>query len=300
MQIAARRNSRPYGLKLTLAGGIYIGLTLLLGFAAVNTGNNLLYLMISALLGFMAVSGLLGQQNLQQLAVKLYPVDDLFANCPAGVEIELENRRRWLPAFLISVELENGVTLIPLLAAGGRQRQRLTLVFNQRGYADVPNIWIRSCFPINFFVRSRCLPLHQKLLVFPQPVPARLALAAGTDTPFNRHEIAQPGIDGELRSVDSYREGDPLRSIHWKLSARHDEYKVKRQNRLGAPSLLLNLDDFSGTLDTQLSQCTFLINQLISQQRAVGLCLDKQVLSPAQGNRQRLRLLTELALYGRR
>ena len=39
-------------------------LTLLLGFAAVNTGNNLLYLLVSALLGFMAVSGILGRLNL--------------------------------------------------------------------------------------------------------------------------------------------------------------------------------------------------------------------------------------------
>jgi len=41
----------------------------LIGFAAVNTGNNLLYLLVSALLGFMAVSGVLGKWNLAGVEV---------------------------------------------------------------------------------------------------------------------------------------------------------------------------------------------------------------------------------------
>jgi hypothetical protein len=45
-------------LRLSKAGASYIALTLLTGFAAVNTGNNLLFLVVSALLAFMAVSGI--------------------------------------------------------------------------------------------------------------------------------------------------------------------------------------------------------------------------------------------------
>ncbi len=53
-------------------------MTLLLGFAAVNTGNNLLYLLVSALLGFMAVSGILGRWNLARLSLRCLPPDELF------------------------------------------------------------------------------------------------------------------------------------------------------------------------------------------------------------------------------
>jgi len=273
-------------------------LTLLLGFAAVNTGNNLLYLMVSALLGFMAISGLLGQQNLQRLEVRVIPVDDLFARLPGRVEIELHNRRRWLPAFLISVEIGDGKTLLPLLGTGQRQRQGLSLTLPGRGYQSLPPVWIRSCFPINFFVRSRLLPLHQQLLVFPQPLTATLPLAACESEAARQLVLAQPGIDGELRSIDSYGATDPLKAIHWKLSARHDELRVKRQSRLGAPSLLLNLDDFKGPLEERLGQCAFLVNRLIAQQHAVGLQADR-LLPPAGGRQQQLKLLTELALYGR-
>ncbi|PLX76004.1 MAG: hypothetical protein C0615_07340, partial [Desulfuromonas sp.] len=66
-------------MKLTRAGTLYIVLTLLLGFAAVNTGNNLLYLLVSALLGFMAVSGLIGRYNLARLRVDFLPPPEIYA-----------------------------------------------------------------------------------------------------------------------------------------------------------------------------------------------------------------------------
>jgi hypothetical protein len=75
---------------------------------------------------------------------------------------------------------------------------------------------------------------------------------------------------------------------------------VKRLNRLGEPSLLLNFETFSGDLESRLGQCTFLINQLIRLQRAVGLQLGEHKFLPETGRNHRLKLLTELALYGRR
>lgn len=286
-------------MKLTRAGGVYIAITLLLGFAAVNTGNNLLYLMVSALLGFMAISGLLGQQNLQRLTVKVLPSDNLYANLPGQVEIELANRRSWLPAFLISVEIGAGKTLFPVIGAGHRERLALSLTLSTRGYQPLPPVWVLSRFPINFFIRSRRLQVSQQLLVFPQPKFASIPFGHGDSRNVRRYDVAEPGVDGDLRSIDAYQSSDPIKSIHWKLSARHEEYKVKRLHRLGAPSLLLDLDDFSGSLELRLSQCTFLINQLTRQQRPVGLRLGDRLLSPGTGRLQQLKLLSELACYDR-
>lgn len=278
---------------------IYIGLTLMLGFAAVNTGNNLLYLMVSALLGFMAISGLLGQQNLQRLHLKVLPLDDLFAGLPGRVTLELENRRRWLPTFLIRVDAGDGTSLFPLVAPGSRARNPLSLTFSRRGRQSLPDIWISSCFPINFFVRSRKLQLQTELLVFPQPLPCTNPPNGEGHNRFQQQELQQAGNDGELRSVDTYQAGDPLKAIHWKLSARTDEYKVKRLNRLGAPALMLDIDDFSGPLEQRLGQCTFLVDRLSARQQAVGLQLGELRIPPGGGRRQRLKLLTELALYDR-
>jgi hypothetical protein len=73
-------------------------MTLLLGFAAVNTGNNLLYLLVSALLGFMAVSGVLGRWNLAGLGVRIEVPDEIYDGVPTLLTVRLANRKRLLPA----------------------------------------------------------------------------------------------------------------------------------------------------------------------------------------------------------
>ncbi len=275
-------------------------MTLLLGFAAVNTGNNLLYLLVSALLGFMAVSGVLGQRNLQRLEVRFRPGYELYAATDSSLDIELHNRRRWLPAFLIQLEIAEAAVLFPLLATGRKSQQRLTLRLPRRGLQSLPPIKLTSRFPINFFIRSRTINSEQPLLVFPQPMKCTLPVAAGGSREARLVELPLPGLDGEIRSIDDYRVGDPLKSIHWKLSARHAGYKSKRQQQLGAPALLLDLESFPGTLEEKLSRCTYLINYFSRQQRPIGLRLDQKLLPAPPGHRQRQKMLAELAVYAQR
>jgi disulfide bond formation protein DsbB len=50
--------ARKYEVKITSSGLIYILITIVLSVAAINTGNNLLYIISSLLLALMAISGL--------------------------------------------------------------------------------------------------------------------------------------------------------------------------------------------------------------------------------------------------
>lgn len=54
--------SKPPRNGVPKAGFFYILLTIFLGVAAVNTANNLIYLVVSALLGFMGISGFFRRQ----------------------------------------------------------------------------------------------------------------------------------------------------------------------------------------------------------------------------------------------
>jgi len=248
----------------------------------------------------MAVSGVLGQQNLQRLEVRFLPGYELYAATNSSVAVELHNQRRWLPAFLIQLELADSNTLFPLLATGHKAQQRLTLRIPQRGLQQPPLIKLTSCFPINFFVRSRIIRSTQQLLVFPQPMKSEFPSGTDNGRQTRRDELPLPGVDGEIRGIDDYRAGDPLKAIHWKLSARHQGFKSKRLNQLGSPSLLLDLQHLPGNPEEKLSRCTYLINQYSRQQRAVGLRLNQQLLPPAPGGVQRQKLLTALALYDQR
>ena len=256
--------------------------------------------MVSALLGFMAISGLFGQRNLLRLQVHGKLVTEAYAGYPAQYQLELVNHRKYLPAFLIRVAFGAEETLFPMIAAGERGVQTLVLTLPERGLRPLPEVRISSCFPINFFVRSRLLPNTKQILVYPRPLKTILPASAAENIQARRDDRVQPGNDGELRSIDNYRDGDPIKAIHWKHSARLEEYKVKRHFRQGAPAQLLDPADFPGQLEEQLGRCAYLVNQLGKQQRAVGLRLNRQLIPPAVGNAHRLRILTELALYDRR
>lgn len=277
---------------------VYIGMTLLLGFSAVNTGNNLLYLLVSSLLGFMAVSGLLGQQNLNLLAVEIVQPEEVYAGAPTLIGMRLLNRRRWLPGFLLRLELTDGSALFPVVETCGELSRPLPLTPVRRGYQTLPHVWVSSNFPINFFIRSRRLPEQPELLVFPAPLCCSLAVAEGKQQIGTALELSQLGTSGDIQSISDYHGTEPLKDIHWKLSARHDELKVKRLSSQGQQPVLIDPETVPGkNLEERLGRSCYLINRLVRNQQPVGLRLVGRTIAPGLGKSHRLRLLRELALY---
>lgn len=273
-------------------------MTLLLGFSAVNTGNNLLYLLVSALLGFMAVSGLLGQQNLNRLQIDMEQPDEVYAGRQTLIRIKIQNPRKRLPGFLLRLEFPDGGALFPIVPAGGELSRTLPLVPIKRGVQRIPPIWVSSRFPINFFIRSRRLPDRPEFLVFPTPQNCRLDIAHGDEKSGSMTDLRTLGTSGELQAISDYHGNEPLKDIHWKLSARHDDLKVKRLSRQGEKPVVIELDSVpGGTLEERLGRCCYLINHLCRNQQPVGLMINGRTIAADTGRQHRLRLLRELAVY---
>ena len=89
--------------EVTRAGIVYVLATLLIGVAALNTGNNLLYLIISAMLAAVLVSGVCSSLTLGGLTLNVKLPQHVFAGEKASGSLELSNSRRWLPSLSISV-----------------------------------------------------------------------------------------------------------------------------------------------------------------------------------------------------
>ncbi|HEU0264796.1 MAG TPA: DUF58 domain-containing protein [Geobacterales bacterium] len=275
---------------------LYIAITLLLGFAAVNTGNNLLFLIVSALLGFMVVSGIMGVVNLGGVEVRLLPPEELYAGTPALVSLTLVNRKR-LPSFLLTVSVADRHLLVPFLAVAGEQNGAVTLTFNRRGRQVVEGIRLGSSFPINFFVRSRPLPSTLQLTVFPTPRTCGDAGAGEGRQQLSGTRGVSRGTGNELERITDYA-GEPLRQIHWRLTARHDQLKVKQLVAEAAEPVIITLDELPGGVEERLSCATFLVNRFSRQGRGVGLKLGELQIAPGQSPAHRLHLLTELANHG--
>jgi len=275
-------------------------MTLLLGFAAVNTGNNLLYLLVSALLGFMAVSGILGRWNLAALSLRCLPPEELFDGVPTLLGIELVNGRRRLPVCLLEITIGAERALFPLVEPGQRQRRSLSFTLNGRGWQTLPPVQVYSRFPINFFVRSLTLAIDDPVLVFPTPRPCGLPWQPDAGGVRGAAAAAHKGTEGEVSRISDYRGGEPLRLIHWKLSARHDQLKVKELSATSRLPVILDLNTIPAPgLEERLRCATYLIQQLLRAGRPVGLRAGATILPPRLGVPHKLQLLRALALYDR-
>lgn len=286
---------------MTRSGGFFIALTLLFGFAAVNTGNNLLYLLVSVFLGFMAMTGLCGHRNLAGLRFKVLPAQELFAQTPGRIRLQVENHHRYLPRFLLKLTMDTGMdmatSLLPAITAGGAEVVSMSVTLPQRGRQTLPSVSVQSGFPVNFFIRSCVFELHQQVLVFPAPLPAELPASDAIHQQVIQIHASLAGGDGDLRNVDAYHPGDSLKAIHWKLSARHQELKTRRFHQQAAPSVILDPERLAGSLEERLGRCTYLVETLSRQGRVVGLRLKDRQIPPGSGRQHRLQLLGALALY---
>jgi len=273
-------------------------MTLLLGFSAVNTGNNLLFLIVSGLLAFMSVTGLAGMLNLKHLTPELLPPEEIFAGSAATFRLRLRNSKRLLPSFLIRLECPAGQAVtFPVVPCSGQASASVGLTFPERGRAGIGRIVVSSPFPVNFFNRYWTFPLDATLIVFPRLLPALPGgeglgqQSLGNSIPLSR------GLDGELERIAGYSGSEPLRMIHWKLSARGDQLLVKEFGRQALQPLLIDLESQPGrTLEERISRAAWLVKRWVGQ-RPVGLKLGKRTIAPEAGRRHGIRLLTELALY---
>ena len=77
----------------------------MLGVAAIGTGNNLLFLLLGAMLGFITLSGWLSEQMLRKVEVRRRPPRGVTAGEPARVAYELANGKRRLPSFAVGADV---------------------------------------------------------------------------------------------------------------------------------------------------------------------------------------------------
>jgi uncharacterized protein (DUF58 family) len=102
-RVAVERLRQTFHYEVTKAGVVYVLVTLVIGIAALNTGNNLLYIVVAAMLAAILVSGLVSAMGLRSLELEVRLPEHVFAGRPVVGGIVLRNPRRFLPSFSIRV-----------------------------------------------------------------------------------------------------------------------------------------------------------------------------------------------------
>jgi uncharacterized protein (DUF58 family) len=102
-RVASGRVRDAFNYDVTRVGIVYVVTILLIGVAALNTGNNLLYVIVAAMLAAILISGVASAIVLRDLELDIRLPEQVFAGRRTQGKIGVRNRRRWLPAFSISV-----------------------------------------------------------------------------------------------------------------------------------------------------------------------------------------------------
>ena len=241
-----RWRGRRRRLRVTTEGKILLVITLLSGFAAINTGNNLLFFGWGLLLSAIIISGVLSEATLRTLEAQLGRAEELRAGQLSPVAVALQNKSTRLPAFGVEVTLK---LRPPTLAQPGAKREeplsapcRYQLRLNagesralwahfqpeQRGLYPPEHLSAVTAFPFGFFEKERTFDVSGRapLVVFPRRVEVAHAAAAlrsrlGT-APTHR---AGPG--DEFFALRPFREGDDYRHVYWRRSARSARWVVR-------------------------------------------------------------------------
>jgi uncharacterized protein (DUF58 family) len=102
-RVVATRVREAMDYDVTRAGMIYILISVVIGIAAINTGNNLLYVVVAALLSAILVSGIASALVLRSLTLDVHLPEHVFAARPMVARLLLRNASAWLPSFSVRV-----------------------------------------------------------------------------------------------------------------------------------------------------------------------------------------------------
>lgn len=235
--------------EVTPGGVIFLCIVAIVAFAALNTGNNLLFLVFSVLASTLFVSWVAARSSLRDLVVSARFPDHIFAGEPAPVIVTLRNRKRLLPSFSVLVEARGPLDednekkglgkrigrkfkkralayfmYVPHKAAA---EQKVEQSFPERGHVLITGFELSTRFPFGFFRRRRRLRARNvDIIVYPklEPVGDELHLL-----PMNAGMLASSrrGAGHDLLSLRDYQPQDDLRHIDWKATARSRRLTVR-------------------------------------------------------------------------
>jgi len=247
----------------------------------------------------MSVTGLAGMINLQGLVPELLAPAEIFAGSATPFRLRLHNEKQRLPSFLIRVECQNGQgATLPVVSHASVAETAVLMTFPRRGLAQVGTIRISSPFPVSFFTRFWSFSMDEEFIVYPRLMQGTATGDGPEAQRTGSSALRDRGQDGELERIAGYSGREPLRAIHWKLSARSNDLLVKEFGRQAAYPLVIDLEMLAGaTLEERISRAAWLVRHKVHEQ-PVGLCLGDRTIPPASGRSHGALLLKELALYG--
>ena len=232
--------------RLTKVGTAYIFATIVLSVAALNTGNNAIYIGVSFMLGCLLLSGIASKGGLKHLEVEIAAIDEAWVGRAADGVLRIRNRSRiWnvRDVVIVSPDLAAPV-LAPLLPRREEVIVPAQFLFHRRGLAEVKTLDSYTRYPFGFFFKKRRLRVHSEVVVYPRIHPDETPRARFRAEDGEQNVEQRPGEGTEIHSFRDYARGDSLRHVYWKKSASLGRWIMKQTEAEAARSVHVIVDPY--------------------------------------------------------
>ncbi|MCY7376050.1 MAG: DUF58 domain-containing protein, partial [Pyrinomonadaceae bacterium] len=238
--------------EITVGGAMIIVLMVVVSFLAWNTGNNLLFLILSFLAASLVVGFFVGNVCLKKLDVKMRFPETIFAGELTPILVSLHNRKRIFPTFSVVAQVRgkereksilfdeikeilpekwaDKITKPPIIKytldyfvhipPHQTAENKAEHIFQKRGRFIIKDFELSTKFPFGFFRHRRRLSAQAaEIMIFPKLVSID---EETTDLPLNAGKFVavKKGLGQDLLALRDYQPMDDLRRVDWKATAR--------------------------------------------------------------------------------
>jgi len=271
--------------KVTREGIVYLGGIFVVTLAAMNTGNNLLFMILACLLAGILISGILSRLVLSGIEVNLELPEHIFAGRSVLAIAKLHNMKQMMPSFSVSLISEEKTEkpkarkspvpnpaprilqqpiYFPHIPHQQTVRQEVELTFARRGVYRQDALGLRTKFPFGFLQKTRRVQSEIEAVVYPAVQATEmfyeiLPLVSG------ELESYQRGRGNDLYAIRDYQFNDSARHVDWKASARTGALQVREYAREDERRVMLVFDPYLDLSSPDAKTAT-------QFERAVTLC----------------------------
>jgi uncharacterized protein (DUF58 family) len=221
----------PRRQKVLRGGWTFLLALLVVGLAAVLSANNLMFLILAAMVATWVVSGLINRLGLAGLELDLLLPEHLSAKRKVRAAVRIRNQKRWMPSFSVHLDgaPESGFDIslyAPVIPASGSVDEPVELYFPKRGLQTDRNFQFSTRFPFGFSERREQVTAHHEVVIYPclDPRPGFeevLGAVAGEIEEMRR------GRGTDFYRIRPYEMFESSRHVDWKATAHTGALQVR-------------------------------------------------------------------------
>ena len=256
--------------QFTREGVAYFLIIMVIAIAGLNTGNNLLFIILANLLSGILLSGILSAIVLSQIELDFALPEHVFAERPMISRLTVQNLKWVFPSFSLTVsardpfkgkkrkqavipaarQILDAPVYVPYIPHRSAVTQHVELTFPRRGRYTQEGFRVSTKFPFGLLLKAHEVTSKQEILVLPNVQPTEsfyeiLPLIGGEIESFFK------GRGHDLYAIRDYNETDSARHVDWKATAKAQQLKVREYTREDERRLVLVFDTSLTATDEQ-------------------------------------------------